>query len=152
MGVYITTSKNSSQKTKTLCEALSSVLPSSTHERRGNKSIEQIFMRAKLLGKSRVMFVYEKAEIPSKICLMKVKAHSWEWIGRELSVSNYQIHKIPSELPAELMFTGERSGEFEKLFDFEAPEGDEFIELNCEREKLSFTYGDKPLIELELVS
>jgi rRNA maturation protein Rpf1 len=152
MGVYVTTSKNPSQKSEILCKALSSVLPGSVHERRGKKSIEQIFMRAKLLGKSRVMLLYEVDGIPSKICFMKVKAHSWDWTGEELLISKSRVYKLPAELPSELMLTGKRKSEFEEIFDFDRPEGDEFIELSCSKGELSFSYGSKPLVKLELVS
>jgi rRNA maturation protein Rpf1 len=152
MGVYITTSKNPSTKTKVLCEALSSVLPGSAHERRGKKSIEQIFRRAKLLGKGRVMLIYEKSSAPCKMCFMNVKAHSWDWVGEEILVSNFRIYRLPKELPNELMIAGGRKEEFERLLDFEKPEGDDFIELNCGKKKLSFTYGGKPLLKLEMVS
>ena len=151
MGVYLTTSKNPSAKTKFLCEALSLVLPYSAHELRGKKSIEQIFRRAKMLGKRRVVLIYEKKGIPSSICLMKVKADSWEWIGEEFPISKFQIYKHPAELPNDIAVSGERKEEFEKLFDFEKPEGDDLIELNCGKEELSFSYGGKPLIKLELM-
>jgi rRNA maturation protein Rpf1 len=148
MGVYITTSKNPSAKTKVLCKALSLVLPYSAHELRGKKSIEQIFRRAKLLGKRRVVLIYEKNGVPSSICLMKVKANSWDWIGEELFISKFQIYKLPAELPSEIAVSGERKEEFEKLFDFEKPEGDDLIELKCGKQELSFSYAGKSLIRL----
>jgi rRNA maturation protein Rpf1 len=150
MGVYITTSKNSSAKTKVLCEALSLVLPGSVNEQRGKKSIEQIFRRAKLLGKRRVVLVYEKNGIPYSICMMNVKAHSWDWAG-EFLISNFHIYKLLKELPNEITVSGERTEEFERLFDFEEPEDDDFIEFNCGKRKLSFSYGSKPLLRLGLV-
>jgi len=152
MGVYVTTSKNPSAKTKVLCKALSLVLPGSTREQRGKKSIEQIFRRAKLLGKRRVVLIYEKNGVPSSICLMKVKAHSWDWVGEELFISKFRIYKLPADLPTELIVSGERKEEFEKLFDFEKTEGDDFIELACGKKELSFSYWGKPLIKLGLVS
>ncbi|NYZ79412.1 hypothetical protein H0N99_04665 [Candidatus Micrarchaeota archaeon] len=151
MGVYVTTSKRPSAKTKVLCEALSLVLPGSVNEQRGKKSIEQIFRRAKLLGKRRAVLVYEKNGIPSSICMMNVKAHSWDWVG-EFLISNFHIYKFPKELPNEIAVSGERKEEFERLFDFEEPEDDDLIELNCGKRKLSFSYGSKPLLRLELVS
>ena len=126
-------------------------MPMSLLEQRGSKSVEQIFKRAKLLGKSRVLFVYEKDEIPSKLCFMKVKAHSWEWIGEEISISKLRIHKIPRELPSELITKGDRKEEFEKLLDYCKPEGDEFIELICGRHALSFSYNGKSFLEMELI-
>ncbi len=152
MSVYITTSKNPSTKTKTLCEALSLVLPGSANELRGKKSIEQIFRRAKLLGKRRVVLIYEKNGIPSKICLMSVKAHSWDWMGEEIAISNFHVYKLPKELPNELLITGDKKDEFEELLDFERAEGDDFIELNCGKDQLSFSHVGKPLLQLELVS
>jgi rRNA maturation protein Rpf1 len=151
MGVYITTSKTSSTKTRALCEALSSLLPNSVHEQRGKKSIEQIFRRAKLLGKRRVVLIYEKNRIPSRICLMNVKAHSWDWAGEEFLISSFRTYGFPKELPNELVVSGERKEEFEKLFDFDKPEDDDFIELNCGKRKLSFSYAGKSLLRLELV-
>ena len=151
MGVYITTSKNPSKKTEVLCEALSRMMPGSTHEKRGKKNIERVFRRAKLLGKRRVVLIYEKNGIPSKIFMMNVKAHSWEWLDKELLISNFRIYKLPQELPDELVVSGERKEEFEELFDFEKPEGDDFIELSCGKRKLSFLHGSKPLLRLELV-
>lgn len=150
MGVYITTSRNPSSKTKTLCRALSSVLPESIYESRGGKNTERIFSRAKLLGKSRVLLVYETSGVPSKICFMKVKAHSWEWVGEELSISRFRVYKIPGELPREVVPVGERKEEFEELFDFDKPESDDFIELRYEKKALSFSYG-KPLIRMGLI-
>jgi len=150
MGIYITTSKKSSPKTQILCKALSYLLPNSINERRGKKSIEQIFIRAKLLGKSRVMFIYEKDGIPSRICLMKVKAHSWEWVGEELLISEFHLHRMPSELPGELTVSGGRGEEFGRLLDVEKPEDEDSIEMKCGRKKLSFSYSGKPLLELEL--
>jgi len=151
MGVYITTSKNPSPKTRTFGEALSRLVPISVNERRGSKSIEQIFKRAKLLGKSRILFIYEKNGIPSKLCFMKVMAHSWQWIGEEISIMQFRLHKIPKELPSELITKGDREKEFGELFDSCKPEGDEFVELTCDRHKLSFSYENKLLMEMELV-
>jgi len=150
MAVYITTSKNPSQKTKTLCKAFSKLLPGSLSENRGRKSIEQIFMRAKLLGKSRVMLVYETDGLPSRICFMKVKAHSWEWAGAEIAISKFRVFKIPTELPDEITANGPRGKEFDVLFDFDKPEGEDFIELRCERKNLSFVHRGKKLMELVL--
>jgi rRNA maturation protein Rpf1 len=151
MGVYITTSKNPSKKTKALCKALSLVLPGSVHEQRGGKSIEQVFRRAKLLGKRRVMLVYEKDGVPSRMCFIAVKAHSWDWMGEEFVVSSFRIHKLPKELPDGFVVTGERKEEFERLFDFEKPEGDRTIEFNCGGKKLSFRSAGKPLLEMEMI-
>ncbi len=152
MSVYITTSKNPSTRTKILCEALSLVLPGSANEPRGKKSIEQIFRRAKLLGKRRVVLVYEKNGIPSKICLMNVKAHSWDWIGEEIAISNFHVYKLPKELPSELRISGDKQEKFEELLDFEKSEGDDFIELNCGKKELSFSHEGKSLLKLELIS
>lgn len=151
MGVYITTSKNSSPKTRTFCEALCHLIPMSVNEQRGSKSIEQIFKRAKLLGKSRVLFIYEKNGIPFKLCFMKVMAHSWEWIGKEISIPKFRLHRIPKELPSELIIKGGRKKEFDELFDSCKPEGDEFVELRCDGHELSFSFGNKLLMEMELV-
>ena len=151
MGVYITTSKGPSPKTRTFGEALSRLIPMSVNERRGSKSIEQIFKRAKLLGKSRVLFIYEKNGIPSKLCFMKVKAHSWQWIGEEIPIPKFHTHRIPKELPSELMIKGDRKKEFEEIFDSCQPEGDEFVELKCDAHKLSFSYENKLLMEMELI-
>ena len=152
MGIYVTTSKNPSAKTKLLCDALSLVLPGSTREQRGKKNIEQIFRRAKLLGKRRVVLIYEKNGIPSSICLMNIKAHSWDWVGEELFISKFRVYKFSKDLPSELVLSGERKEEFGKLFDFEKPEGDNFIELACGKKELSFSYGGKLLVKLGLVS
>lgn len=152
MSVYITTSKSPSAKTNTLCRALSLVLPGSAYEQRGKKSIEQIFRRSKLLGKRRVILIYEKNGIPSSICLMNVKAHSWDWLGEELPISSFRIYKFSKELPSQLAITGERKEEFENLLDFEKPEDDDFIELDCGEKWLLFSYGGKPLLKLEMVS
>jgi len=151
MGVYITTSKNPSLKTRTFCEALSRLVPMSSLEQRGSKSVEQISKRAKLLGKSRVLFVYEKNATPSEMCFMKVKAHSWEWAGEGISISKFRVHKIPSGLPSEMIMKGDRKEEFEELLDSCKPEGDDFVELRCSKSKLSFYYEKRPLMEMELI-
>jgi len=147
MGVYITTSKNPSKKTKQLCRALSSVLPHSVYESRGKKTIEQVFRRAKLLGKSRALLIYEENKAPSKMCFMRIKAHSWEWVGNEISFSKFKINKLPENLPDEIVATGSRKKELESIFDFKQPEGDEFIKLASNSKKIVFSYK-KPLLEL----
>lgn len=145
MGVYITTSKNPSEKTREFCRILSSILPRSVYESRGKKSIEQIFRRAKLLGKSRALLVYERKGDPAKICFMKIKAHSWEWIGGEINMVKFRVGRIPKKLPDELM----AEGKLDVLFDFGKPEGDDFITCELNSKRIVFSYK-KPLLELLL--
>ncbi|MEM3555836.1 MAG: hypothetical protein QXF56_03920 [Candidatus Micrarchaeia archaeon] len=149
MGVYITTSKNPSEKTKQLCRALSSILPHSVYESRGRKSIEQVFRRARVLGKSRAVLVYETHGVPSRMCFMRIKAHSWKWIEDEIALSNFKIYKLPNYLPDELAVSGRRKNELEALFDFPQPKGEEFIKLKSNSKKIIFSYK-KPLLELIL--
>jgi rRNA maturation protein Rpf1 len=137
MSIYITTSRKPSLLTRRLCRILSKLLPNSSCENRGKKSIDEVFERAKLLGKRRALLVYERNGNPSKILFMEIKGRSWNWLEHEFLISGIKLLKIPNEIPEEIKIEGENKI-LENLFDFETPESDEFITLKISRNELKF--------------
>lgn len=140
MSIYITTSRKPSLLTRRLCKTLSKILPNSKYENRGKKSIDEVFERAKLLGKRRALLVYEKHANPSKILFMEIKARKWNWLEPELTISKIRFLKISNELPDEITIEGEKKEILENLFDFENPEGDELITLKNFEGELKFSH------------
>ena len=145
MSIYITTSRKPYLLTRRLCKILSKLFPNSTQENRGKKSIDEVFERAKLLGKRRTLLVYERNGNPSKILFMEIKGRSWNWLEHEFLISGIKFLKIPNEVPEEIKIEGENKAVLENLFDFETPESDEVTTLKISNEELRFLHKGKEI-------
>lgn len=148
--MYITTSRKPSLNTKRLCRTLSYLFPRGIYENRGKKSIDQIASRAKKLGKSRVLLVYEENGNPDKIAFMAI-GKEWSWLNPEIKLKKLgnSIKDIPKA--KELGVTGKMSGKLSTLFNLEYPEGDIDIHLTVEKTKWIFSKAKKEIFSFGVI-
>ncbi|MEW6328978.1 MAG: hypothetical protein AB1468_02565 [Candidatus Micrarchaeota archaeon] len=152
---YVTTSRKPSLTTKRLCRLLAALLPRGVYENRGKKGIEDIFERAKSLGKRRALLVYEQNGNPSSISFMKING-SWEWLEPEIKISGVKMGTAKiREQPEGMRISGERKRELARLFDFDEAEcgecdEDEMTEIRAGAKEITFSRNKKIMLVLKL--
>ena len=142
--MYVTTSRKPSILSKRLCRALSALFPRGIYENRGKKSIEEVADRARQLGKSRVLLLYEHQGNPDKMQFMNVGT-DWEWLTPEVKITKLgQIPQLKMKTK-EIRLEGEKKEELAKLFNFEDSSNDGDIRLVLSSENWSFYSGSKKI-------
>jgi len=140
--MYLTTSRKPSPETKRLCEALASLVPFCVFENRGKKGIEDVIAQCRMLGKSRVCFVYEAKGNPSRIAFAKVSHKGWDWMLPEIAIlGNCKLKLKGGKQPAALEFQGSHAGAMKELLSplsGEGAEHEDTVVLVAEDERISF--------------
>ncbi|MFH0817139.1 MAG: hypothetical protein V1909_00720 [Candidatus Micrarchaeota archaeon] len=145
--MYLSTSRKPSILSKRLCKTLSALLPRGIYENRGKKSIEEVADRARKLGKSRVLLLYEHHGNPDKFQFMDV-GKNWEWLSPEVKITKLgQIPQLKSKTK-ELRLEGEKNKEFANLFNLESSNGEEEVRLILSSDNWSFYSGSKKLFSI----
>ncbi len=142
--MYLTTSRKPSILSKRLCRALAALFPRGIYENRGKKSIEEVAGRARQLGKSRVLLLYENQGNPDKMQFMDV-GKNWEWLTPEVKIAKLgQIPQLKMKTK-EIRLEGEKKEELANLFNFESSANDVEIRLVLSQDSWSFYSGSKKL-------
>ncbi len=145
--MYLTTSRKPSLTSKRLCRALAALLPRGIYENRGKKGIGEVADRARQLGKSRVLLLYENQGNPDKFVFMDV-GKGWSWLSPEVKVTKLgQVPKMEFKTK-ELRLEGEKKEELANLFNLEEPSNDEELRLVLSSDNWSFYSGKKKLFSL----
>ncbi|MFH1470131.1 MAG: hypothetical protein ABIF01_00120 [Candidatus Micrarchaeota archaeon] len=145
--MYLTTSRKPSITSKRLCRTLSALLPRGIYENRGKKSIEEVADRARQLGKSRVLLLYERQGNPDKLQFMGVGGE-WKWLSPEVKITKLsQIPKLELRTK-ELRLEGEKKGELANLFNLEEPKDDDSVRLVLAIDSWSFYSGTKKIFSM----
>ncbi len=151
---YITTSRKPSLTTKRLCRALAALLPRGFYENRGKKGIDDIFERAKSLGKRRALLLYEQNGNPASISFMRIN-DSWKWLEPEIKISGVRMSTAKiREQSAGARISGEKAKTLARLFDFDDAEcgecdEDEITEIKVGAKEISFSRNKKIMIVLK---
>ena len=132
-----------------LCRCLASALPRAVCENRGEKSVEDIVDRARLLGKTRVVFIHGKGGKASGMHFARVRAASWEWLEPAVKLDSVRFAAVPPAPPDCVVLKGARSGMWRELLAVEEC-GDvrEAVVATCSKRSLSFVLGREKIIEL----
>jgi hypothetical protein len=141
--MYITTGKKRSMATKSLCATLSRLFPSAIYVPRGKKGIEDIIEKARILGKDRICFIYDKEGKPHSLTFISVNK-GWRWLSPKIIITRYPI---PRRLPAQcenIKITGPLRKELAHLLSPKKREGEEIL-LHASPAELAF-YKDKKKI------
>ncbi|MFH1448620.1 MAG: hypothetical protein ABIG39_07195 [Candidatus Micrarchaeota archaeon] len=116
--MYLSSSRKPSLTTKRLCRALSKLLPRGAYENRGKKSIDSIVSRARKLGKSRVLLIYEDNGNPEKIIFMQV-GKDWGWLSPEIMISKLGVIPQSIQRSNSLKLSGPMASKLSHLFNLE---------------------------------
>lgn len=149
---YITTSRKASQVTRRLARSLSHFFPESRYENRGKRDIGSVLARARQLGFTRVVFVYESHGNPSEIDFIDVCNDSWSRVGR-LSFAAVEVGKVPKgEYRVECNPAAMKIAELFRDSGIEPEEEGEGIvaTLALEKNYLSLSVGGKEIIRLKI--
>lgn len=137
--MYLTTSKTSSKKAKIVAKTVAQ-FTNSIYENRGKKTIEEIFERARKLGKTRAIIISER-EKEFLASFIKI-GREWGWMA-EITFSIKNIPEINKERKEVLLVGKEK--DFEKLFDYIPPKTDDVVEVRTSKREIKFSYGKKIL-------
>lgn len=157
---YVTTSRKPSLTTKRLCRALAGLLPRGVYENRGKKSIDDVYARAKSLGKRRVLLVYERDGNPSSISFMKIN-NSWEWLEPEIRISGVRMSAAKGARSPGARIIGEKSKTLARLFgieredeerDVEEHDEDEVTVIKTGAKEMTFSVNKKIMLVLKIVA
>jgi hypothetical protein len=140
--MYLTTSRKPSLTTKRLCRVLARLLPRGTYENRGKKSIEDVVSRAKKLGKSRVLLIYEHKGNPDKMTFMEI-GKEWNWLSPEIRIEKLGKLPILNSRTNHIKLDGEMEEKLENLFNLEEPKDDGETILGLGIDSWSFYSGKK---------
>ncbi|MEM4389916.1 MAG: hypothetical protein QXG98_04605 [Candidatus Micrarchaeia archaeon] len=148
--MYITTSRNPSIETRRFCKLLASILPNSIHENRGRKGIEEVAKRARQLGKTRALLVYEEGGKPRRLVFMST-GRVWRWLHPEIEIVG--LSGKGKKVSAEgAILAGKMAGELAELFDFEPVECEEdVLTVTADGETLSFEWRGKQILLMKVV-
>jgi rRNA maturation protein Rpf1 len=90
--MYITSSRKPSLITKRLGRTFARLLPRGAYENRGKKNVDEIAARAKALGKSRALLIYENKGNPEKLVFMEI-GKEWMWLSPQIRI--IKLGKLP---------------------------------------------------------
>ena len=145
--LYATTSRKPSVCTKRLCRLLCSLLPASSYENRGKKSIEDVVERARSLGCSRILIFSEEHGNPRSIRAINTNGE-WSWHPVEILMRKIEIGE-KAGMPKLIRATGKNSGLFSELFMIGDSEGGVPALLKAGENKLEFEYAKKTPLSFE---
>jgi len=132
-----------------LCRYLASLLPSGVCESRGEKSVEAVIARARLLGKTRVAFIHGEKGRASEMHLVRVRASSWEWLEPAIKLKSVRFAELPREPPECVVFEGPGSEDWRELLAGEECEDKrDAVRAVCSAHSLKFLFKRKKVIEL----
>ena len=143
--MYISTSRKPSLTTKRLCRVLARLLPRGIYENRGKKNIEDVASRAKKLGKSRVLLIYEHKGNPQKMTFMGV-GKEWGWLSPEIKIEKLGKLPVLDFRTNSLKLEGEMEKKLANLFNFEDVEGE--VSLSLDANEWSFYSGRKKIFSI----
>ncbi|VVB65897.1 putative Brix domain-containing ribosomal biogenesis protein [Candidatus Gugararchaeum adminiculabundum] len=151
--MLVTTSRKPGVLTKRLCRALAFFLPFGKYENRGKAGVGDFVEKARELGKTRLLMVYESHGNPEKIVLIEISRDSWEWCTPTLMIkgapkildSNFK--QLKSNF-TDATVTGACASELKKLFGLPEPEvdgDDDCVKISASQKELIFSSWQKKL-------
>ncbi|MFH1285719.1 MAG: hypothetical protein ABIH99_04000 [Candidatus Micrarchaeota archaeon] len=151
--LYVTTSRKPSQLSKRLGKAFALLIPFSNYENRGKKSIDEVVERARKLGKTRVLLVYEYHSNPSALSFISIgRKEEWEWLTPELAISKLQLASpLPRRIPHELLVQGTKSSALLHLLASEEPvEGAKRVVLEAAENSLTLSIEQEEMLKFSV--
>jgi len=122
-----------------LCRHLAFLLPRAVCENRGEKSVEDVIARARLLGKTRVVFIHGEKGRASEMHFARVRALSWEWLEPVIRLKSVQFAPLPHETPGCIVFKGACSEIWRELLaEEECEDTHDALVASCSTHSLKF--------------
>ncbi|MCX8206158.1 MAG: hypothetical protein N3H30_02920 [Candidatus Micrarchaeota archaeon] len=149
---YITTSRKASQVSRRLARSLSNFFPGAHYENRGKRGMDSVLARARELGFTRVVLIYESHGNPGEIEFIDVGEDSWSIAGK-ISFTVVSVGKIlrgeysvKCNPPAEKI-----AGLFKDPDAVPEDGGEDEASLVLDNNYLIFSVGGKEMIRLKML-
>lgn len=103
-----------------------------------------------MLGKTRVLLVYEERGKPRRLVFMSTE-RAWRWLYPEIEI--VEVSRKGKSGGAEgVVLAGDMAGELAELFDFEPVECEEdAVTVTADKETISFDWKGKQILLMKVV-
>ncbi len=138
--LYVTTSRNASDASRQLAEWLE-ILLGAISENRGRRSLDEVVWRAKMHGRTRIVFVADRGGHAGELAFYDAQKGWLPTLVRldsvELTEPSGRAYRKPVRM------SGRNAAVFRDLFAFEPVEEEhtDFIELRADAAKLTFWHS-----------